>query len=477
MGDIIFGLLALVLLAGLGFGAFVLVKMGLKRMYGQSDDPVHEARSSLILKSTLAVMLCLLAIVPLTMVRDMTTEREGLYKNVVYEMGHTWGSKQQLAGPVLVLPYQYVVITKGTNRDGEPRETRTLMRDELLILPKQLNIDAKLTHDFRDRGIYRSLVYRSNITGQAKFDFELPQLPNLEAFDFESARLVFGLSANKSIDTVESFDVSGEGLEPQDSLQSGTGLATPALSRGFHRPLAGMTGAAPFTLDFKMQLRGSQGISFLPLGESSVFELTTDWPHPSFNGILPTARNIDEQGFSASWDITHLSRNYPQIFRDSSGKNLDEANAGTQLFEPATHYGKIDRAMKYGLLFVALTFIVLLMFELGQGQRLSPLQYMMVGAAMTLFYLLLLALSEHLSFAIAYMAAASVPVLSIPSYVASATGSRNKGVVMLAMLLGLYALLFSILRLEDYALLMGSGLLVAVLLTLMYLTRRQSAAG
>lgn len=163
--------------------------------------------------------------------------------------------------------------------------------------------------------------------------------------------------------------------------------------------------------------------------------------------------------------------------RTSQGQSLLEARAHTQLFEPVTHYGKIERAIKYGLLFVALTFILLLMFELGQGQSLSPLQYLMVGAAMTLFYLLLLALSEHLGFGMAYVLAALVPVLSIPAYVASATQSRGRGVIMLVMLLGLYGLLYSILRLEDYALLMGSGLLLAVLLTLMFLTRRQSVPG
>ncbi|MEZ8128066.1 cell envelope integrity protein CreD [Enterovibrio norvegicus] len=479
MTDLIFGLFALLLLAVFGFGAFVLIKTGLNRLNVNIDLPELQARSSLLLKGVLALVLCLLAIVPLSMVHDMANEREYLYKDVVNEIGESWGSEQTLAGPVLVLPYTYVVIQEVATGDGELKEVserRTHRYDEVVILPKTLDLKAGLTHDFRTRGIYQSLVYQSSIEGKAEFDFVLPNIANLETFHFDSARLVFGLSANKAIDGVDMFTVTGEGLPAEVSLMSGTGLDTGALKRGFHRPMSLAQKPVPFTLDFKIRLRGSQGIGFLPLGESSTIQLHTDWPHPSFSGALPTARQINEGGFSAEWDISHLSRNYPQIFVDSSSVNLEEASAYTQLFEPNTHYGKIERSVKYGLLFVALTFIVLMMFELGikQGnaQSLSALQYAMVGAAMTLFYLVLLALSEHLSFTMAFMSAASIPLVSIPAYVGSATGSTRRGIIMLSMLTGLYALLYSILRLEDYALLMGSGLLVAVLLTLMFMTRK-----
>ncbi|EOD79818.1 Inner membrane protein CreD-like protein [Grimontia indica] len=468
------GIVILVILAVFGFGAFALIKSGVSRFGGNIESPVIKAKSSLFLKGVLAAILCVLIIAPLTLVQDMAWERESLYRDVVNEIGESWGSEQLLAGPVLALPYSYVVITEETNDDGERKERRTVMQDELIILPKTLDINAQLNHDFRDRGIYHSLVYQSTIEGQAWFDFELPNINNVEHVYFGSARLVFGLSANKAIDGVDRFEVTGEGLEPQANLMSGTGVTTEALRRGFHRPVTLADNPAPFTLDFKIRLRGSQGIGFLPLGETSTFNLTTDWPHPSFSGMLPTERNISDSGFSATWEISHLSRNYPQIFKETRGANLVEAQAHTQLFEPVTHYGKVERSLKYGLLFVALTFIVLLMFELSQGHSLSMLQYVMVGAAMTLFYLVLLALSEHLGFTMAYGAAAIMPILSIPAYVGSATGSRRAGLLMFSMLLGLYILLYSILRLEDYALLMGSGLLVAVLLTLMFLTRKQA---
>ncbi|MGF1770415.1 cell envelope integrity protein CreD [Enterovibrio makurazakiensis] len=476
MTELLFGLLALLLLAIFGFGAFVLVKTGVNRLNINLDLPEVHARSSLLLKGVLALTLCLLAIVPLSMVHDMANEREYLYKDVVNEIGQSWGSEQTLAGPVLVLPYSYIVVQEVETTEGEVRERRVRHHDELVILPKNLSLQSGLTHDFRTRGIYQSLVYQSVIEGEAQFAFDLPTITNLEHFYFDAARLAFGLSANKAIDGVDVFEVTGEGATSDASLMSGTGLNTNALQRGFHRPVSLAETPMPFTLHFKLRLRGSQGIGFLPLGESSTFQLHTDWPHPSFSGALPSVRHINEGGFSAEWDISHLSRNYPQVFVDSSNVNLEEANAYTQLFQPNTHYGKIERSLKYGLLFVALTFIVLMMFELGvkkdNTQSLSALQYAMVGAAMTLFYLVLLALSEHMSFTMAFLAAASIPLVSIPAYVGSATGSVRRGVIMLSMLIGLYALLYSILRLEDYALLMGSGLLVAVLLTLMFMTRK-----
>lgn len=190
-------------------------------------------------------------------------------------------------------------------------------------------------------------------------------------------------------------------------------------------------------------------------------------------GLPAASRNLSTEGFDANWQISHLSRNFPQVFRASDGRDLTEISASVTLFEPVTHYGKIERSLKYGILFILLTYILLLIFELGNKSRLSAVQYLMVGGAMCLFYLLLLSLSEHLLFLTAYLVAAAVPLLSIPLYVASASGSRRQGAIVAAMLASLYGVLYSILQLEDYALLMGTGLLVLIMLVLMYLTRHQ----
>lgn len=439
-------------------------------------DLFTSAKTNLTHKILIVAGLSLLSLIPLGLVMDMVWEREALYHDVVTEIGQSWGDKQEISGPALVVPYTYQVIQEAVSDEGKVRKFTSIYQNELVILPKLLELNIDLKHDFRSRGIFQSLVYNAQLNGTANFELTQVNIPNLIKFNLENARMVFGISANQAIDKINNFelrDEQSEAITTQSSIMSGTGLANQiGLERGFHQPVALNPKQTTISLDFDLMLRGSQSISALPLGEQTHINIIADWPHPSFNGLLPADRTISEQGFKANWDISHLSRNFPQIFSKDQQVNLREINANTILFEPVTHYGKIERSVKYGLLFIVLSFIILLIFELGQNSKLSLIQYLLVGTAMTLFYLLLLSLSEHLAFSLAYIIAASVPVLSVSAYVASATASLKRGGIMLAMLIGLYGVLYSILKLEDYALLMGTGLLVVIMLVLMFITRR-----
>lgn len=358
--------------------------------------------------------------------------------------------------------------------DGKNRHrVKRTYQDELVILPKKLKLDLELKHDFRTRGIYQSLVYNATLQGKADFSLSNYEIPNLIAFDNKNARLAFGVSSNQAIDKVDKLELTGDAVTLSGSLMSGTGLgSTGGLEKGFNQGVQ-VAEASDFSVDFAMTLRGSQSISALPLGEQTLINIHADWPHPSFKGLLPAERDINAQGFTASWNISHLTRNYPQEFIKSNQSTLTEVSANAILFEPVTHYGKIERSVKYGLLFIVLTFIMLFIFELGQKTSLSTIQYVLVGSAMALFYLLLLSLSEHLAFLHAYLIAACIPVLSVSAYVGSATASIKRGAIVGIMLVSLYAVLYSILQLEDYALLMGTGLLLVVLLILMFVTRHQ----
>ncbi|RTR37167.1 cell envelope integrity protein CreD [Shewanella canadensis] len=442
------------------------------------------ATTNLTHKIIVLVGMSLLSSIPLGLVMNMTSDREYLYHDVVNEIGRSWGEQQRIAGPALVLPYSYEVVQEKIDDEGYTVKIKSSFQDELVILPKVLDLDMDLAHDFRSRGIYQSLVYSTTVSGRAKFVIPEIKIPNLISLEAESARLVFGISANQAIEKIESFEVTSSktassNINTVGDIMPGTGLPQqPGLERGFHLPIdLGLDlnlNQTQFNVDFAIQLRGSQAISALPLGEQTNISISSDWPHPSFNGLLPTSREITDTGFKASWQISHLTRNYPQVFTKQLEINLTEVEASTALFEPVTHYGKVERSVKYGMLFIALTFIVLLIFELSQQSSLSLVQYLLVGCAVTLFYLLLLSLSEHLAFAQAYMIAASIPVLSISPYVASATASMRKGGIIAAMLVCLYAVLYSILRLEDFALLMGTGLLLIALLVLMFITRHKS---
>jgi len=438
------------------------------------------ATTNLTHKIIVLVGMLLLSFIPLGLVMNMTSDREYLYHDVVNEIGRSWGEQQRVSGPALVLPYRYEVVQEKSNDEGKTVKFKTSFQDELIILPKNLALDMDLTHDFRSRGIYQSLVYNAMVSGKASFSIPDIDIPNLTSIETEHARLVFGISANQAIEKIESFEVTSQETASSDphipgNIMPGTGLPQQiGLERGFHMPIDLNLKQTQFILDFAIKLRGSRGISALPLGEQTDISISSDWPHPSFNGLLPTSREITDSGFKANWQISHLTRNYPQVFTKNSELNLIEVEAGTALFEPVTHYGKVERSVKYGMLFIALTFIVLLIFELGQQSSLSLVQYLLVGCSVTLFYLLLLSLSEHLAFVQAYIIAATIPVLSISPYVASATASIRKGGIIAAMLTSLYLVLYSILKLEDFALLMGTCLLLIALLILMFITRRKS---
>ncbi|MCG9757002.1 cell envelope integrity protein CreD [Shewanella insulae] len=433
------------------------------------------ANSPLSKKLIFIAILTLVAMIPLGLIESLTSDRQHLYHGVVNEIGRSWGEQQTIAGPALVIPYTYEVVQESISDTGKMTKARHTYDSELVVLPEQLNLAVSLKHSFLSRGIFRSLVYKSQVTGSAQFRLEAYTLPNLVSLHPDQARLVFGISANQAIDKINRFTAKADqqAATPQ-RLMPGTRLEQlRGLNRGFHQPITLHPESKQLTVNFDISLRGSQGISVLPIGQQTEVTLSADWPHPSFHGLLPTERQITAQGFSAQWDVSHLTRNYPQVFTKTQEVNLQEIAAQATLFEPVTHYGKIERAVKYGLLFIMLTSIMLLIFELGQQQVLSSIQYLLVASAMALFYLLLLSLSEHISFGYAYLLAASVPLVSVSAYIASVTASRRRGIFMAIMLLALYSVLYSILKLEDYALLMGSGLLMMVLLILMYLTRHR----
>ncbi|MCS6136898.1 cell envelope integrity protein CreD [Shewanella baltica] len=487
MFNIIVGVIALFTLALFGGAAYLVVRALLKKFNRDQgiDMELPQAQSShskgtplakntTLLKALTIGILSILAMIPLGIIMDMTSDREALYHSVVDEIGRSWGEQQTLSGPVLVIPYSYFVMQEEVSADGKNRhQVKRTYQDELVILPKKLKLDLDLKHDFRTRGIYQSLVYNATLQGKADFSLSNYEIPNLIAFDNKNARLAFGVSSNQAIDKVDRLELTGDAVTLSGSLMSGTGLgSTGGLEKGFNQGVQ-VAEASDFSVDFAMTLRGSQSISALPLGEQTLINIHADWPHPSFKGLLPAERDINAQGFTASWNISHLTRNYPQEFIKSNQSSLTEVSANAILFEPVTHYGKIERSVKYGLLFIVLTFIMLFIFELGQKTSLSTIQYVLVGSAMALFYLLLLSLSEHLAFLHAYLIAACIPVLSVSAYVGSATASLKRGGIVGIMLVSLYAVLYSILQLEDYALLMGTGLLLVVLLILMFVTRHQ----
>ena len=441
-----------------------------------SAAPIVSSRwglDSLTIRALAVGLLALLMAIPLAFVEDIVSERRARHAEVLDGIASTWGRSQTLAGPVLAVPFTEASVVEETivgegGESGGTRE-RTVRRQRVAhFLPTALDVDVRLDDEERRRGLFRARVYTAEVALEARFDpLDVARWSDtLERVHWDRAWVAVGLSDTRAIGDVSTFAWDGEAA----SLAPGSRLQ--ALPSGFHAALSGLDPARPHTLSARLVVRGSDDFRFAPFGEETTASVRSDWPHPSFRGdALPSDREITDAGFTAEWRIPHLARNYPQAWVGEPGLNLFELTAGVSLFEAVSLYSQATRAVKYGLLFVGLTYLALLAFEVTLARPLHAMQYALVGVALCVFFLVLLALAEHLGFTAAYASAAALSVAMIASYTAAVLRSIARGLAVLALLAGLYAILFSLLRLEDYALLLGTALLVAIVAVLMVATR------
>ena len=435
--------------------------------------------TSLTFRSILIGLLMLVMLIPLIMVDGIVSERSRYHSSVIYDISKGWGEDQSITGPVLAVPYveHQVSVETITGSDGQSKTvSRDVFKDKtMILLPEVLNINTKLNEAHRKRGIYDSLVYRAEIELTGHFDLSaLPTESKRYSIRWKKAWLAVGLSDTKAINNTTPLDWDGS----RTKFEPGTRM-TKIIPSGFHANMANTVttkskgGVRP---EFRIQLsvNGSKRFRFSPLGETTFSKVESGWPHPSFQGdVLPDSKIISNEGFSAEWVIPHLARNYPQSWlMDEEEYRLQELSTGVDLFTPISLYSKVIRAVKYGGLFIGLTFLVFLIFEITVKARLHIIQYAIVGLSLSLFYLLLISLSEHIPFITAYIYAASTTVGIITLYTFAVLRSFGKGLFIMILLGSLYTALFFILQMEDYALLAGAGVMLFVLIILMIATRK-----
>ncbi len=431
---------------------------------------------SLTMRSIIIAVLALVMLIPLGLVGSVVTERDYRYRSVLAEIAGTWGEPQMLLAPVVVVPYTETIVIEErvTDDDGKSRLSQREIQHQRVahFLPKNLDINVQLVDEIRQRGIFESLVYRATVDISAGFSaFDVNSLsPDISQIHWDKAWLAVGLSDTRAINSVTDFQWNNTTHE----LAPGTRLQY--LPSGFHAPLDDMSSSTKQrsnSLRLTMNINGSGSFSFAPLGETTQVEISSSWPHPSFQGdALPDNRNISADGFTASWTVPHLARNYPQRWSSTHGEvDLFQFSAGVSMFEPVSLYSRVTRAVKYGLLFIGLTFLTLFIFEMSIDRRLHIVQYALIGVALSLFFLVLLSLSEHMRFIQAYASAALLTIAMITGYTWVVLRSIARASLVLVMLLALYAVLYSLLQLEDYALLTGTALLVFVVMVLMFVTR------
>ena len=410
--------------------------------------------------------LALLMLLPLWKVQSLVEERQGMRQSAIDQIAHGWGGEQVLGGLVLAVPTRQAVA----GPSGEIRE----QADTALVLPDTASVAVAMTVEKRRYGIYEAPVFASTVQLHGRFlpgDIAQWREHDSAAWQGDKAELRLVLADLRGLQEVTEVKVNGK---PQQFASSAATFGSwPTVTL----PLD-LDAVAGQPLDFVLSFRlaGTQSLRLLPLARTMDATMRSPWPDPSFIGAaLPVDRTVDAHGFSARWHMLDLNRRYGQSWHASDARidtAVSESAFGVALFQPVDIYQRNVRAGKYGLLFVAMTFVAFFLFEVLRRLRVHPVQYLLIGAALTSFYVLLLALSEQIGFGPAYAVAAASVVLIMGGYAMAVLGARRAGLLLGAALGLVYAVLYVVLAAEDYALLIGAIVLVLTIALLMYLTRR-----
>ncbi len=432
------------------------------------DRLLHWLHRSITLRLFALGFLVLLMLIPVSIVEDLVRERQERQGMAIQEVSAKWGYPQIIKGPVLTVPY--VVLSKVW--DAREQRHQTIRSTHTAhFLPEDLEIQGSITPEVRYRGLYEVVVYRAKVTIRGAFS-----PPNFaewnisENIQWGEASLGMGLSDLRGIQQQVHLKWDEQrysfepGLENDEVIRTGISARVP-LGRG-GAPVKKST----FSID--LQFNGSSSLSFIPLGKETRVKVTSRWPDPSFDGaFLPDAREIRAEGFSARWKVLHLNRSFPQQFRGEH-KNIDASAFGVRLLMPVDQYVKNTRSVKYAVLFISLTFLVFFFLQILLGVRIHPVQFILIGLGLCIFYILLLSLSEHLGFKVAYLAA-SVAIVGLISVYSHFVMKRTRLTLLVGGLLALlYGFIYTIILLQDYALLMGSLGIFLVMAAVMVLSRK-----
>ena len=404
--------------------------------------------------------LVLLLQIPIALIREIIKDRVATRNEALSEVTTIWGGRQAIVGPRLVVPYR--IDTGG----AEGTEETALAS----FLPASLSVEGDVTAQALTRGLFTVPVYRAQVHLRGHFESLDFRALNIDAGDviWERASLVIEITDPKSVGSQSSVRWQGEMVELLPGTNGGG-----AERRGIHSLVSRPSDSAA-NFDVAIELMGSSTISFVPFSRNTRVALTSNWIHPSFSGAwLPSERAVRDDGFTAEWSVPFLGRDYPQEWTgdDDPYDQVLESRFGVDLISPVDHYRMSERSTKYAPLFLALTFGLLWLFDTLVGVRVHPIQYLLVGGGMCMFYLLELSLSEHIGFIGAYAVAASSVVVLIAAYTKAVLRSTGRGARMGAALSCLYTYLLALLTLERYALIAGSLGLFFVLAAVMYLTR------
>ncbi len=439
---------------------------------------IKSLKQSSSLKLITIIFITVTMLIPVSMVKDTIFERSQLRYQAESSISERWGSAQQISAPILAIPYKEKIVEDVTTQNGwlDPNNKQAAKKISYIdhmayLLADEVKINTKMHTETRYLGIYDMPVYVSETSIRGSFsqkDFKKldEQYPNI---NWQQAKLILPVEDVRGIRSISKLKFSQQKIDftsPGYNLFCLQGLeAEVQLEDKIHKDIH-------FSFDFN--LSGSQQLNYLPLARTNHISLQSDWSSPSFIGsYLPTQRNITDSGFDASWKILGLNRSYGQMWSDNtiSKEKITQSAFGMSLYQPADVYQQNTRSVKYAALFIALTFMAFFLFEIFFGLNIHPMQYFFIGGSLSTFYLLLLAMSEHLHFSVAYLISSTAITILMSTYSMTILKQKFRGVIIGLVTAVIYGFLYFLIQSEQNSLLFGAIGFFSALSTMMYLTR------
>lgn len=419
---------------------------------------------SITWKALIVGFLTLILFIPNFMIQDLIRERQYRSMETIETINEKWSHAQTLCSPILSIPYTTSYMTS---------ESKTTYEHHTLhITPEILNIETKVSPEERHYGIYKTILYKSEqeITGE----FLIKNFPQLDgsAIHWEKAYIRLGFSDLRGITSNIIFELEDKQYEAEASGNYEGGIGKELVAPLEGADIKPSEQAIPFRCRFN--LNGSSSINYIPIGKTSKIHVSGAWKSPGYIGNFSPEHTLDDQGFDATWSVLRFNRSIPDVWIDNKIDGFYDASFGVNLVDTVDHYQQNMRSAKYSLMFIALTFVIFFFVEILTKKRIHPIQYLLVGIALILFYSLLLSISEQLNFAIAYLIASIATIGLITIYTHSIFKNKTQTGILTFALCLLYIFLYVILQLEDVALLIGSIGLFVILAIIMYFSRKVS---
>jgi inner membrane protein len=411
-------------------------------------------------KAILTAVISLFLLIPGAMISELILERKNRSEEAIANINNLWSNDQTITGPVLAVPYEMLI--------QEEKNTRTI-RKTLNITPENLDIKANLIPREKYYGIYKSILYESELAFTGNFpavDFQ--KIP-VSRILWDEAYVRIGISDLRGISNIPDFLLGDKKLSAEAGGTDGDNIGSGLIISVAMTP---DMGAGSNAFQCLLKLKGSNSINFVPVGRTTRVQVDGAWNAPGFIGKFSPEHEITANNFKANWEVLHFNRNIPEQWSNNEVDDLQSSAFGIRLVDMVNHYQQTERASKYAIMFIALTFVVFFFVEILTGKRIHPIQYVLVGLGLILFYSLLLSISEQTGFGLAYLIA-STAVIALISLFAGSIFKNMKQTGLLAFILaGLYGYLYVVIQIEDIALLIGSIGLFIILAVIMFVSTK-----